>query len=236
MTGEDKYQGYTPMLSKKFSDFAGMCTLEEFMSTFFKSLIWFMIYVFVFVIWGIFFCASLFDTLINGLETKFIVAFLAGLGLIYFFYRHIGKPIVVVFVKRLHAFGKSFTRWILIHNALYLFVAVVVCWCVGAENINLAIVILPFIIYNGFFVWEMCFDKSPNDDKIALKTTHTKSVAAKFIVKNMRSTRPKAATVLSKQPIAPSSRVRTTSTVAKTTIQKTARPSFPTPPTPPSHQ
>ncbi len=233
MTDEDKYQGYTPMLSKKFSDFAGMCTLEEFMSTFCKSLIWFMIYVFVFVIWGIFFCASLFDTLINGLETKFIVAFLAGLGLIYFFYRHIGKPIVVVFVKRLHAFGKSFTRWILIHNAIYLFLAVAICCGVGMENVNPAIVVLPFIIYNGFFMWEMCFEKSPNEDKIALKTAHTRSVAASSLVKNLRGPKAKAAPILSKQLVVPKTKVRTTATVVKPTIQRSIKP---TPPTPPSHQ
>ena len=237
MTNEEKYQGYTPMLSKRFSDYAGRCTLEEFKHTYIKSSLLFILYFFIFIIWGIFFCASLLGAIIKGVGIGFIVACLLGIGLIYCFYKHIGKPFLAAIIKRLHAHGKSFTRWVLIPDALYIFSVIVFC-CV-VDNVNYEAIIkyasILFGLYNSYFIWEICGKETPYDIEMA----HAKNIAANSLVKNMRSAQPKAAPTLSKRPVVQMSKVRTTSTMAEQTIQKPVKPIppvKPTPPTPPSHQ
>ena len=229
MTDEDKYYGYTPVLSKIFPDFAGMCTIQDFWSQAFKQIIWGILYFGAFILLSIFFGVSLLLTSSTegGGLSSFITSCVLAIVLLFGWYKHVGKPYAVAIAQRLHTHGKSCTRWVLIPNLIYAAIYIVrVCMGEDAENTTTigSIIDLAFFVYDFYITLICAFIRGRYEHKVV----HATSRVANSLVKNMRSARPIATPTLSKRPVVPVTKVRKTSTIQ--------RPVKPTPPTPPSHQ
>ena len=126
--------GYTPVLSKRFTSFAGVCRLDEYRSVFWKTLICSIVYTVIIAIPLYFFLAVCF---IKGSPISFfyLISLVAGLGHFIICYEMFGRTWYQTLSKRLHALGKSATYSVLIPTVA----------------IYIIDVLLPFVMGNIFF-------------------------------------------------------------------------------------
>ena len=228
MTDEDKYYGYAPVLSKRFPDFAGLCTKQDFWRECFRQVLWAILYFVAFnLIAGFFLSLS---SASDSTLISFIISLALAILLLFVWCKHVGKPYAIVIAQRLHAHGKSCTHWFLIPNVMY-YADCIIRVCVGCVGevpeviITFGVVIdLIFLVYD-LYIWLLCgFISGRYEAKIA----HSTNFAANLVAKSMSSAKKKALPTLSKQPVSLKKKVKTTSTA------KSILPKKPTPPTPPT--
>lgn len=212
------------MLSLKFPDFAGLCTIRDFLWQSFRLFTWSILYILAyFLLYGL----SLSSTKGN-LSIFIIILCVLALVLLFMWYKQVGKPYAIALAQRLHTHGKSCTRWVLIPNLIYAAICIIRVY-MGEDIGNLAtiggIIDLIFFVYDSYITLICAFISGRHEAKAA---AGTKNYVANLLVKNMRSARPIAAPTLSKQPVVPVTKVRTTST--------NQEPVNPAPSAPPSHQ
>lgn len=245
---DDNDLGYTPVLSKYFPTFAGVATRDD-KKRIVKALLILPFYLIAFAIWGIRFFFNTLLTIKDGIDLEFLILSLLGIGLFYVFYKHIGKPLLVAFVKMLHETGKSFTCWVLIPFVIYLILATI-CTTnfdvlksnieplkdIDKDDFMMYIWLLPpaFVVYLSWDILSSgCLKYEQKEREKFTKEAHAKNVAANSLVSRMQRDRANAAATTSVRPVVPKTNVRTNATVVKPTIQRSIKP---TPPTPPSHQ
>lgn len=249
---DDNDLGYTPVLSKYFPSFAGVVTPDERRATV-KAVLLLLVFLPILFIWGLFFSFSALFSIAWGIDLKFIILSLLGIGLIRVFYKYAGKPLAVNIVKDFHAHGKSFTCWVLVPVMLYLILVTICVIFFDAIKDNIlnnieslkdmdkgkfifmALCMPPiiFVCVGGDVLSDLFGKKTSYAIKAEAKAAHTNNSAARALVNRMQRDRANAASTPSVRPVVPKTNVRTTSTVARPTIQKPVRP---TPPAPPSHQ
>ena len=224
MTDEDKYYGYTPVLSKRFPDFAGMCTIHDFWMESLRQFLWGILYFVLFISFSGYFLSA---TTKELWLTIFIILCVMAIVLLFVWYNHVGKSYIIALAQRLHAHGKSCTRWVLIPNLIYAAIYIIIVYMgEDVENTTTIASIIDwvFFVYDFYITLICAFISGRHEPKVVFSTM----TVANSLVKNMRSARPIATPTLSKQPVVPVTKVRTTSTIQK--------PVKSTPSTPPSRQ
>lgn len=252
---DDNDLGYTPVLSKYFPSFAGVVTPDERRATV-KAVLLLLVFLPIFFIWGLFFSFSALFSIAWEIDLEFIILSLLGIGLIYVFYKYVGKPLAVNIVKDFHAHGKSFTCWVLVPMMLYLILVTICVIFFDAIKDNIlnnieslkdmdkgkfifmALCMPPiiFVCVGGDVLSDLLGKKTSYAIKAEAKAAHTNNSAARALVNRMQRDRANAASTPSVRPVVPKTNVRTNATVVKPTIQRPIKPTPPTPPTPPSHQ
>lgn len=128
MSDEDKYYGYTPVLSKRFPDFAGLCTIRDFWIQSFRLFGWSILY-----FAGGVLLLSVFSVLLEAFSNRAAAANVHGaivlaivVLLSFMYYMHVFKPYAIALAQRLHTHGKSCTRWVLIPNLIYIVICIII--------------------------------------------------------------------------------------------------------------
>ena len=115
---DDNDLGYTPVLSKYFPSFVGVCRQYEFRKAFWRALFMTMLFaaMYSFFVYGI---LANFGTLPISQDSSIDWPILICCGVLW--YLMVGLTWFRMYSKRLHAFGKSATCWLMIPTAtLYL--------------------------------------------------------------------------------------------------------------------
>ena len=141
---------YTPVLSKYFTSFSGVCRRYEFREAFWRVLLFSALYGVVYVIFAFVVLPALLMPLSLGISVEVEIIWVTLIFFSLFWLKNVGIPWFRVYSKRLHAFGKSATYWLLIPNAVIDLIQIILE--IGGAGLPLIV----GLIHLGYAIYLFC--------------------------------------------------------------------------------